>query len=225
MKKILVTVLSIALLLATGSLAFAQSQSDTVKTCVGDCPKDATGGTGGELSSIVDWDTKIVDGLKPALWGYLNNLSTAITNGSYSTGTWSGANSGTVYWCTYSIVDSYNLAGITGLTKAAHGAVVTMRQFWKGAASSGYIYVDYEGNKQSITSVKPGYAMFMESVAGTMTGNEHVNMVKEIQIDERGNGKLISQDSNSSAKSHTFPIDSYSVKGVPYPVRGFGGHQ
>jgi hypothetical protein len=176
----------------------------------------------GTLASVLDWDTKIVDKLERGIWTYLNKLSTSITNGTYSTGTWAGTNDGTVYWCTYSIADAYNLAGITGLSKSSHAAVVNMRIFWK-KQQNGFLYVDYQGNNQKLTDVKPGYAIFMEFADGQFLSKEHVAMVKEIRINEKGNGTLITQDSNSSAKTRNYDVKDLKILGTPYPVRGFGG--
>ncbi len=215
---------------------FAQQSvtSNPVVTRVGEAPEDqrplaspspvASTQPGGPVEVILDWASQITNSLARGIWGYLNRFVNALSNGSYSTGTWAGANEGSVYWCTYLIIDSYNLAGYGGLTKSAHAAVVNMRRWWKTTgASSGYVYVDYENNKQSVANVQPGYAMFMESSAGTHTGREHVNMVKEINIDANGNGKIVTIDSNSSSISHSYPVADFQVKNTPYPVRGFGG--
>lgn len=194
----------------------AQTQkSTTVTTRVGNPSQTII--PNGVLSTILDWDTKIVDVLKPDSGGYLSILPVNITDGTYSTGTYPGG----IYWCTYSIVDSYTFAGIPGLSKGALGAVVNMRNFWK--TNPKLKYVDYETTRENIKNVQPGYAMFMEKVPGVITSYEHVSMVKSITVDARGNGSLVSQDSNSTAKSHTFPIVNYVVNGTPYPVRGFGG--
>lgn len=204
--------------------AFAQQtvQSKPVQTKVGN---PAGNPSSGNLSSILDWDEKIVNSLQPGIWGYLNKLATNITNGSYTTNTWAGADTGSVYWCTYSVIDSYNLAGISGLSKSQHAAVVIMRQFWKSAqaASLGYKYLDYPSNHQTLQEVQPGYAMFMESVPDQHTGNEHVAIVKAISINDRGDGTIETYESNSSSKSHTYIVDGWNIPKTVYPVRGFGG--
>lgn len=208
------------------------SKSSNVCTRVGSpTASSPCGSATTTASSIVEWDEKINQALeRGAAWGLnlFNKLSTAITNGTYSTGTWAGANIGSVYWCTYSIVDSYNLAGFSGLIKGnqpgAHNAVVNMRAFWKGpGAAKGFKYINYEQNHEALDSVHPGDAMFMELYAGQFTDNEHVALVKEIKVNERGDGEIITLESNSSAKTHNFPVDSWIIKKVPYPVRGFGG--
>lgn len=186
------------------------------------------------LATIVQWDERIVNSLEPGFWGLYNKLMVnppdGITNspdGTYRTGIWPATGEGNLYWCTYSIVDSYNLAGFSGLDKGAHGGVVYMRIFWKGAQAQnlGYKYLDYEGNKGVLNSVHPGYAMFMELDSGRHTGFEHVAMVIEINIDHRGNGNIKTRDSNSSSgrKVREFSIEEGNIKNTSYPVRGFGG--
>lgn len=178
------------------------------------------------LAKILEWDEAIVAVLQTGVWGYYNRMMTNFSDGDYSTGTWAGTNEGNLYWCTYSIIDSYRLAGVPGLGKdKGHAAVVGMRSYWKSleAQNYGYIYVDYEGNNQNLINVQPGYAMFMESVAGQHTGREHVNMVKEISIDANGNGYFVTNDSNSSSKSRKYTVAGWKILNTIYPVRGFGG--
>lgn len=208
------------------------AQSNTVITQFGNAPQDqkpvskekGTLPSSPTLTSIQNWDQRIVDSLTTGTWGYFNSLGIPITNTNYSTGTWSGYNDG-IYWCTYSIVDSYNLAGITGLSKSSHGAVVNMRQFWQGpqGAGLGYKYLDYPGNNNFLSSAQPGYVIFMESVAAVHTGSEHVNMIKVLSADSRGNGFIDTNDSNSSKKSNHYPVVEWSIKNTPYAVRGLGG--
>lgn len=177
------------------------------------------------LNSILVWNQKIVDSLNTGLWGYFNTLLSALSNNGYSTGTWAGTNEGTVYWCSYSIIDAYNLAGISGLSKGAHAAVINMRQFWQSpqASSTGYKYLDYPSNSALLNNVQSGYVIFMESVPGTHTGLEHVALIKTISLDTHGNGTITTNDSNSTQKSLQYPVVGWSVKNTPYTVTGFGG--
>lgn len=202
----------------TGEKPAICSQQPTSQTSL------VTGDSQG-LARVLEWDETILSTLGTGLWGYYNKLLTNHTNGEYSTGTWPSTNEQNLYWCTYSIVDAYRLAGFGGLAKNGHGAVVYMRIFWKSPAAQelGYKYVDYESGSPSLASVQPGYAMFMESVAGSHTGREHVNMVKDIAIDSTGNGYLVTNDSNSSSKSHKYTVAGWRVLNTVYPVRGFGG--
>lgn len=182
-------------------------------------------GDSSKLAGIVSWDEKIVNSLEQGLWGYFNRKSTEDTNGNYSTGTWPSTNGGNLYWCTYSIVDAYRLAGVDGLSKSAHAAVVNMQQFWatKGVTEFGFKYLDYYDSSTSIKSLSPGFAMFMERSPGQFTGSEHVNLIKEVIIDDQGNGYFITLDSNSSSKTRKYTVAGFKVLNTIYPVVGFGG--
>lgn len=215
-------ILMFLLFISPVSAVELSTESNTVTTRVGEPPISSEGSA--TLLSIFEWDTKIVNSLERGIWNYINRLVTAFTNGSYSTGTWAGANEGSVYWCTYSIVDSYNLAGVSGLSKGQHAAVVNMRNFWKKAPSP-YVYIDYPGSSTDLPLVKQGYAIFLEKVPGQYTGSEHVAMIKTVSVDARGNGYIETQDSNSSTALHKYPVDSWAIQGTHYPVRGFGGLQ
>ncbi len=180
----------------------------------------------GDLASILEWDEKIVDSLNAGIWGYLNKLLAEITNGSYTTGTWAGTNEGSVYWCTYSVIDSYNLAGFSGLSKNQHAAVVNMAIFWKNqaAASQGYTYINYIGDKTTLQSVKPGYSIFMENTPDVHTGNEHVGIIKDISTDNLGNGTITTYESNSTKPTRTYNVVEWHIQNTVFPVIGFGGH-
>lgn len=208
--------------------AYAQQSatSNTVLTQFGNAPYDQKPNinTTGALPPL-EWDQKIVDSLGKGSNGLYSKLPINITNGAHSTGVWLGSDSSTIYWCTFSIVDSYNLASISGLSKNLHAAVVTMRQFWKGsqAASLGYKYLDYQSNNDLLRLAQPGYAIFMESASGVHTGFEHAAMLKVISIDVRGNGFVDTNDSNSHLKTNHYPVVEWSIKNTPYAVRGLGG--
>ncbi|HEY9661917.1 MAG TPA: hypothetical protein V6C65_25970, partial [Allocoleopsis sp.] len=71
--------------------------------------------------------------------GRYSNQTQGQSDCGYNSETWSGTSDETKYWCTYLIVDAYNLAGFKGLSIAEHAAVVNMRSWWQDA--SDYIYV------------------------------------------------------------------------------------
>lgn len=199
--------------------------------CTQSNTKPAGGGTSqpGDsegLARILEWDEIIVSGLETGVSGYFNRMMTNHTNDEYSTGTWPGTTEGNLYWCTFSIIDAYRLAGVPGLDRSkGHGAVVTMRKYWKTAEAQelGYKYVDYESDNSLLANVQPGYAMFMEAVPGEFNQTEHVNMIKSISINSSGDGQIITNDSNTSRKSKEFQVKDWRVLGTIYPVRGFGG--
>ncbi|HSW47789.1 MAG TPA: hypothetical protein VLG67_01800, partial [Candidatus Saccharimonadales bacterium] len=125
-----------------------------------------------------------------------------------------------VYWCTYSVIDAYKLAGIDGLTAGNSGFVVYMPQVF--ASTPGLKYVQYENadHQTALKQVGSGFAMIM---ATPDDNNAHVALVKTIQIDDRGNGTIVSLESNSSAKSHTYTIANWVIEPISWPIRGFGG--
>ncbi|EKD90878.1 MAG: hypothetical protein ACD_30C00074G0013 [uncultured bacterium] len=178
----------------------------------------------GNLSSIIDWASQITNGLQRAWENLLNKLPIIISNGSYSAGPCPPNCVQGIYWCTHLIVDAYHLAGYEGLDREDHAAVVQMRKWWKSTGLSlGYKYIDYQNNKQDLAQVQPGYAMFMEKTDGVHTNFEHVNLIKEISVDQRGNGRLVTLDSNSSNITREHTITGWNIDSTLYPVRGFGG--
>ena len=154
--------------------------------------------------------------------GLWSNQTKTQSSCGFTSKKWSGSDDATKYWCTYLIVDAYNLAGFKGLSVGEHAAVVTMRSWWKSA--SGYIHVENNNDQATITAIGPGYAIFMETEAGVFTGKEHVNFIKTIAVDDRGNGAITTLDSNAKVKGRTYTITGWKVTGTSYPVRGFGGH-
>lgn len=220
MRNLLTCCLVLFLFFQTPLVIFAQTsaKSNEVLTRVGNPPITSGGAT---LGTILEWDTKIVDSLQSgSFYSTLSKLVENITNGTYNTRTWLGNAYGTVYWCTYSIIDSYRLAGVEGLDKSKHAAVVNMIAFWQKAGSP-YVYIEAD-EPNGIAKVQPGFAMFMNETPGH-NEDEHVAMVKEITVDARGQGNMVSQDSNSSKKTHPYQITGGRVIGTPYKVVGFGG--
>jgi len=183
------------------------------------------GAVSGKCGSVVDWDNKIVAKLKIGVNGYLSDLATPVKSDCASTtprASWVDGK----YWCTYSVADAYNLAGIKGISAGADGLVVTMHTDFK-KQKNGFIYVEYgktNNHLAALQKVHPGYAMMMEATYLVATGSEHVVLVKSITIDSHGNGKIIFDQSNSSSPTSHFDIVKGEIKGNYYPVAAFGGH-
>ncbi len=160
--------------------------------------------------------------------GDYNKMIANITNGSYNatkrTGEFINTSPRGLYWCTNLVIDTYNLAGKSGLNDN-HQAVISMRNFWK--TSPGYIHLDYlNGNYQNILSaISPGFAIFFESQPGVFTGNEHVAIIKSKNIDSRGNGFVETYDANTNAKTQRYPVVNWDVKNQLYTLVGFGTTQ
>lgn len=192
----------------------------------------------GNLNNILEAAQSINDALEPgtAYEGtWYNRMITEITNNGYTatirrgeTDAYENSEQLTeagIYWCTFTVIDSYSLAGYKGMTPENHLAVMNMIPYFK----QNHIYLDYDrkNHKEILLQVKPGYAFFImaHSDDGEHTGQEHTGMVKDIRIDANGNGYIETLESNSTAKSHKFIIENWELlpEGMAYPMRGFGG--
>lgn len=184
----------------------------------------------GQLAKILHWTTQISSALE--LGSYMgpgmekpayNRMVKDITNGSYAAvireGITDGVNQKGLYWCTNIIIDSYNLSGIGGLGPT-HQAVRNMAEFWKN--TQGYNFIEYGEDKKTdaLRSINPGYAFFM---IGQYYGSDHASIIYDKQIDEKGNGFIITTDSNASEKRFRFPVENWEVKNTFQPLVGFGG--
>lgn len=175
--------------------------------------------------NVLTWVEKINSFLEEGPLGDFNKMITIITNNAYTatkrTGEFINTSDRGLYWCTNLVIDAYNLAGKTGLG-INQQAVISMRNFWK--TTPGYIHLDYlNGNHQSILSrVSPGYVVFFEQQPGVFTGNEHVSIVKTINIDSEGKGFLETYDANTNAKTQRYPIVNWDVKNQRYKLVAFG---
>jgi hypothetical protein len=192
----------------------------------------------GPCGSVLDWAATLNAALERGDDGYFNRMTGSVTGCGYRAQQREGHDSPAgKYWCTNSVIDAYNLAGITGLTVApgpgvdspdlpppGHQQVITMADWWMTAP--GYTYVDVRSGdrRAAIQQVRPGYAVFYESVFGEENGAEHVALVSSISVDTRGNGQMTTIDSNAESKGFTYRISRGRVQNAPYPVIGFGGH-
>lgn len=178
------------------------------------------GGATGPCGPVVDWSAKIADSLTVGGGGYLSgdgydNRTQDFSSDCGATlprAEWAGQ-----YWCTYLVIDAYNLAGIPGLSNANGDAYVpTMHAHWR--SMPGFFTLDYFGqaNKSVIQQVKPGFAIFFGD-------DDHVGLVKSISYDEHGNGTLETHESNSSEPSHKWPIAEWKVING-FSILAFGGH-
>jgi hypothetical protein len=156
-----------------------------------------------------------------------------ISSTSYTAPKSPGTSISNKYWCTYLVIDSYNLANHPGLSRA-QAAVASMIPFWK--SSSGFKFLDYyNGSHQNILSqVQPGYSIMFQDNPGQATVGEfdHAAIVKSINLNSQGDGTLVTYDSNLPTqwgKTITYPVAGWEVKGTlkgpshpNYSVMGFG---
>jgi hypothetical protein len=227
------TVLIVALALAWIIQAMPASAQSTVSSET--APNEAVTGPCG---SVMEWAVKINEALERGDDGYYNKMTADIEGCDYRAVQRQGHDSPTEkYWCTNLVIDAYNLAGITGLNVDAgpgvvsgslpppgHQQVITMANWWMTAP--GYIYIDVRGGDRpaAMQNVRPGYAIFYESVFGEENGREHVALVSSISVDSKGNGEIATIDSNAESTEFTYRVVKGTVKDTPYPVIGFGGH-
>lgn len=198
---------------------YAQLRTDSnkVRTRVGN-PQSA--------SDIVSWAQQITNALEIGFDGSLNRMMAVISNGPYATPTSPGTDISNIYWCTYLVIDSYNLAGIVGLNRAGHAAVVYIMGFWR--QTSGYKFLDYFGgpHESILPQVQPGFAIFFQKVPGASRIGEldHTAIVKSININSHGDGILETYDSNVSGGRSvlSYPVDAWNIKGAISPAVGFG---
>ncbi len=185
----------------------------------------SSGFSGG--SNIVSWTNQISNNLQAGqiCEGWYCKQIGSVSSGSYKAAIRQGYNnsleSSGRYWCTQLVIDSYNLAGKTGLNNS-HAGVVNMAKFWQRTA--GYKYLDYSASsnhQQILTQVKSGCAMFQESRHGVHTGFEHAAIVREINI-KNGNGYIVTYDANGPKKTSRYIIDDWQITNNFYSYVSFG---
>lgn len=223
-KTLIALVLTLTLFLTSPFLNIA---SALVKTCfvtaIGpNAPKDVVlppgcsgGGTTGSCGSVVDFSQQIADNLSPS--DSLNKEITSPCGKSTARSAWVDG----TYWCAYNVVDSYNLAGIPGLSGASVVGIHTQMD-----SNPAYTVVDYRTNKQAaLQQVKPGWAFLIERVFKThVSGGQHTGIIKSITIDDRGNGTIVTLESNGGDVSSTWPVANWEVQHRDSrPLVGFGG--
>ncbi|MCL4418989.1 hypothetical protein M1146_02680 [Patescibacteria group bacterium] len=187
-------------------------------------------------SGILGWAGQITNNLQIGSDGGLNRMTTSITNNSYTAIYAPSTSSLDKYWCTYLVIDSYNLAGYRGLSLGSgDGAVYYMISHWKQLP--GYTFLDYynQPHENILKLVRPGYAIFFlndPSATGPSSDGDHAAIVKSISIDLQGNGVIETYDSNLPSAWGTvvrYPVVDWEINGTlrgpahpNYSVMGFG---
>lgn len=175
----------------------------------------STGGVAGSCGNVVDFAQQINDALNPN-----DNLTREISS-TCGKSTPRSAWVDNTYWCAYTVVDSHNIAGIPGLSGAS---VIGLHD--QMSKNSAYVFADYRTNKeQVIRQIKPGWAFFIEGTFGRhIGGQQHTGIIKSIRFDERGNGEIVTLESNAGKKSKTWIIANWVVQhGDRRPLVAFGG--
>ncbi|OGK23684.1 hypothetical protein A3A46_01995 [Candidatus Roizmanbacteria bacterium RIFCSPLOWO2_01_FULL_37_13] len=177
----------------------------------------------------------------PPSW-YFNRLTDPPSNGSYTAFYSPATSTSNLYWCTYLVINAYNLAGLTGLTRA-HLATKNMQQFFMTTSGYNYIpysvkFIDYFANpptyqlasagerQQALNTVKPGCATFFQYTPGVhVTNKNHTAVLKTVNLDSSYNGYIETYDANSTRKISRYPVYSGNIQGTPFTndsLRGFG---
>ena len=241
MKKIIISLLALVIIISSSTIAFADEfyESNHCVTSYGNpsttpplplgCNNSGGNTSGGGINggvgstSIVSWAQQITSVLGVGVDGYHNVMNSDISNGTYTVQKRPGTEADR-YWCTYLVIDSYNLTGIAGLSYN-YAAVIDMIDFWQ--STGGYSYLNYyiDNHQVVLLGVKPGYAFFLQGTPGQHTGNEHVEIVRDLSIDVNGNGVVNTYSSNTTLTEHAWQVSGWEI--IPLwnvtPV-GFGGH-
>lgn len=202
MKKIYTGILLLTITLLFRSSVFGE----TLRTDSNPPATTKVGTPSNPSGTILPWTIQISDALQTGFDGSYDKMVSNITNGTYTAPQSPGTSTSNKYWCTYLVIDSYNLAGFSGLSRA-HAGAVNMLSFWKTNAA--YTFLDYYNNNHMLDQVQPGYSiLFQDNPGQTSIGDfDHAAIVKDINVDSHGNGTLNTYDSNLPG-----------IKGVPYTL-------
>lgn len=186
---------------------------------------------GGNTDSVLHWARIINEDLikearenRRNIW---DRMTADITNNGYTATKRSGASEANKYWCTYLVIDSYNLAGIKGLKISEHGGVFRMLQDWK--KMPGYLFIPYTGTTEqkidALKKIKPGYALLRVINESGLSDNDHASILDaEVKLDSNNDGAITTIDSNGQSSWKSFIRNGQIVNWeAPAPIRGFGG--
>lgn len=178
----------------------------------------------------LEWAGQITSELEIGTGGSYNRMIADISNGSYNatrrTGqTELGIGENGIYWCTYLVIDSYNLADHHEISITDDGWVYYMIQHWKQLPR--YVFLDYYNgaHENILRQVRPGYAIFFlndPNATEPRSDGDHAAIVKSISFNPQGDGVLETYDSNlSSGVVTTYPIVGWDIRET---LRGLPGH-
>lgn len=198
------------------------------------CPESGTNGPPvvGPCGPLLTWAQRVSGSLERGQATWYNRMMADISNGPecnfYNAYKRTGQNLSDPlavywYWCTFIVIDSYNLAGLSGMD-LTHADVVDMHLYMTN--TPGYQFLDYRTDKRgALSRVRPGYAFFVEKVFLENQGN-HTGLINTISLDSRGNGTITTLESNNYNKSNTWVVAGWNILNPDYgdrPLVGFGG--
>lgn len=126
----------------------------------------------------------------------------------------------TYYWCTYLIVDSYNMSGAAGLSRAGYGLVLGMKSFFRNTGLNGGKY-NFLPPDAKADQLNPGDVVFFEG------RGQHVSLIKSIELDTDGDGAVKTYEANNVVIEDFISVKSFKLLNAKttaaiYSITGFG---
>ena len=123
---------------------------------------------------------------------------------------------GVFYWCTFLIIDSYNKAGLPGLTRKADGLVVNMRDFFKN--TPGYRLLP---PSTPVEQLRSGDTIVFQG------DGQHINLIHSFELDQNGNGVIHTYDANNVVTEDVVYVVKHiatkaQTTSTIYSITGFG---
>jgi hypothetical protein len=162
-------------------------------------------------NNILSWGQQISNSLQTyptSCYGTFiyNVMLQTITNGSYAARQKPGSAcglSGSSYYCTNLVIDSYNLAGIKNNFSQ-----------WVPAMIGQWTSVPGLTVKQnsSVEGLQPGDVVFWLILDNAITA-QHVDMIQSVDVSTDGNGTLTTIDANTNSKVNKFYVRNWNLIG------------
>ena len=185
------------------------------------------GGAAGSCGTIIEQAHKLVASLPQGLKDFRDSLNPAVSNCGYATGPYSNG-----YISTFFVIDAYNLAGLSELSKnnASHVSGTNLLSWWQ-SQSSGYKFIPYSPaviqqygtGQQDLT----GCVMFLNLSSGV-----HVGIVNVLQlVNQNGDGVISILQSGARYFLDRFEVVGWDIKNTPLhqtqltSIAGFGCRQ
>lgn len=198
----------------------------------------------GKLTKILYWTSVINQKLLASNivwppWWYFHKMTNPPSYGGYTGIAGAATSTSNLYWCTFLVIDAFNLSGLRGLT-TAHSAVVNMVPFFM--STPGYSFIPYSvvfstysppsyrittnsERKQSLDKVQPGCATFFQTSPGRHVSNgNHVAILKSKNLINY-TGFIETYDANNTKKILRYPVLNGNILNTPFvndSLRGFG---
>lgn len=118
-----------------------------------------------------------------------------------------------IFWCTWLVIKSYNDVPSNLLNARS------MLDYFKNTRGRGF----YSPGTNIKGKIAPGDVIFSQPQPDKGSDGYHVEIIYSVTLDSRGNGSIITVNSNSNDKSHNYSVVSGFVQGLPgLPHAGIG---